>query len=53
MEVDRVANVVVGAFDAEAIAGLALFAIVIVVLVRALVAEHQRGAHRSHRRADR
>ena len=53
MEIDTLGNVLVGIFELEAAVGLALLAIVIVMLVRSVVeAQHRthlRASHRNHR----
>jgi hypothetical protein len=53
MEIDTIGSVLVGVFELEAVVGLALLAIVIVMLVRSVVEErhrpHLRASHRNHR----
>ena len=53
MGFEAVANVIVEVVAAQAIIGLALFAIVIGALVHALISEHHRGGQRSDSRARR
>jgi hypothetical protein len=45
MEFDTVASALAELFAAEAVAGLALLAIIVAVLVRALLAERHAGGH--------
>ncbi len=53
MEIDTIGNVLVGVFELEAVVGLALLAIVIVMIVRSVVEEQHRPPlrtrHRNHR----
>jgi len=48
MDFDTNASVIIEVFAVQAILGLALFALVIAVLVRAFISEHHRGEQRSH-----
>ena len=53
MEIDTIGNVLVDVFELEAVVGLALLAIVVVMLVRSVVEEQHRAylraSHRSFR----
>jgi hypothetical protein len=52
MEIDTIGNVLVTVFELEAVVGLALLAIVIVMLVRSVEKQHRaplRASQRNHR----
>jgi hypothetical protein len=53
MDITFIGNVLLDVFELEAFAGLALLAIVIFVLVRALLADRHRDGHASYPRVSR
>jgi hypothetical protein len=48
MDIDIIGNVLLDLFEIEAFVGLALLAVVLVVLARALLADHRVGPHTHH-----
>jgi len=51
MDINIIGNVLLDLFELEAFVGLALLAIVIVAILRALVADHHRVGPHTHREA--